>query len=75
MLSGECSRLAVGFAAVLYGEGFDGIAQVMEADAIVSDAEPKLWRVDVLEALYIAFAGGEETGQSVEDAERGGLGR
>lgn len=73
VLSDACSRLAVGFATVLYGEDFDGIAEVMEAEAIVADAEPELWRVDVLEALYVAFAGGKETGQSVEDAECGGL--
>ena len=41
----------------------------MEADAVVADAEPELGRVDVLEALYVAFAGDEEDGP-----ERGGCG-
>jgi len=58
---------------VLDGEDFDGVSEVMEAEAIVADAEPELWGVDVLEALYVAFAGGEKTCQSVEDAEGGGL--
>jgi hypothetical protein len=58
---------------VLYGEDFDGVAEVMEADAVVADAEPELGRVDVLEALHVAFAGSNKTSQSVKDAEGGGL--
>jgi hypothetical protein len=66
-------RLAVGFAAVFYGEDQDGISEIVEAGAIVADAETELWRLDVLEALDIAFAGGEITSHDMQDAERGGL--
>ena len=66
-------RLPVGFAAVFYREHFDGISEVVEAEAVVADSEPELWRVDVLKAFYVAFAGGEEAGQSVQDAEGGDL--
>ena len=36
---------------------------VIEADAVVADAEAQLGRLDVLKALYVAFAGGEIAGQ------------
>jgi|HubBroStandDraft_1064217.scaffolds.fasta_scaffold11940_4 hypothetical protein len=71
--SGCFRSLAVGFAAVFYGENQDGISEIVEADAVVADAETKLWRLDVLEALDIAFAGGEITSHDMQDAERGGL--
>jgi hypothetical protein len=64
---------AVGFAAVPDGEDFDGVAEIMEADAVVADAEPELRGIDVLETFYVAFAGGEETGQSMEDTKRSWL--
>jgi len=41
---------------VLDGQGFDRVAEVVEADAVVSDAEPELGRIDVLESLDVAFA-------------------
>lgn len=66
-------RLAVGFAAVFYGEDQDGISEIVEADAVVADAEAELWWFDVLESLDIAFAGGEITSHDMQDAERGGL--
>jgi len=39
---------AVGFAAMLDGQDEDGIAVVVEADAVVADAQPHLGRLDVL---------------------------
>jgi len=51
---------AVGFAAVLDGQDEDGIAKIAEADAIVASPETKFRRLDVLEALDIAFAGREK---------------
>jgi hypothetical protein len=39
---------AIGFSAVLDGEDFDGVAQVMEADAIVADAEAQFGRLHIL---------------------------
>jgi hypothetical protein len=41
--------LPVGFAAVLDGENADEGSEVVEADAIVSDAEAELRRLDILE--------------------------
>jgi hypothetical protein len=41
----------------------------VETEAVVADAEPELWRDDVLEALHVAFASGEITGHGVQDAE------
>jgi len=64
---------AVDFAAVLDAGDFDGIAEVMEAGAVVADAEAELGRFNVLEALHIAFAGVDELGQGVEDAQGGVL--
>ena len=64
---------AVDFAAVLDAGDFDGIAEVMEAGAVVADAEAELGRFNVLEALHIAFAGVDELGQSVENAQGGVL--
>jgi hypothetical protein len=43
---GVCSASAVDFAGVLDGEDEDGIAVVVEADAVVADAEAHLWRFD-----------------------------
>lgn len=51
--------LAVSFAAVFYGEHQDGIAEIVEADAIVADPKSNLWWIDVLKALHIAFACGD----------------
>ena len=41
-------RLAVGFAAMLDGSDVDGIAVVVEAEAVVADAQAELRRLDVL---------------------------
>ena len=65
--------LAVGFAAVFYGEDQDGVSEIVEADAVVAHAETELGRVDVLESLDIAFAGGKVTSHDMQDAARGGL--
>jgi hypothetical protein len=50
------------------GENLDGIAEVVEANAVVADAEAELRGIDILEALYVAFAGTDEAGQGMEDA-------
>jgi len=63
--SGIEDRSAVGFAAVLDREDEDGIAVVAEAHAVVTDAQAQLGRLDVLKALYVAFAGGELAGDGV----------
>jgi hypothetical protein len=57
---------AISFAAVLYGEDFNGVAKVMEADAIIPDTETEFRWFDVVEPLDIAFATSEDSGQSVE---------
>jgi hypothetical protein len=51
------SRSAVGIAAVFDGGDAKGVTVVIEADAVVADAQPELRRFDVLEALDVAFAG------------------
>lgn len=58
---------------MFYGEDHDGVTEIVEADAVIADAEAELWRFDVLESLDIAFAGGEITSHDMQDAERGGL--
>ena len=64
--------LAVGFAAVFYGEDKDGIAEIVEAYAVVADAEAELWRLNVLEVLDIAYAGGEITSHDMQFLRRVG---
>ena len=73
MLSDECSRLAVGFSAVSDGGDVEGVAVVVEAEPVVADAEAELGRLDALESFYVAVAGGGEGGESVKNAEGGGL--
>ena len=68
MSSDECLRLAVGLAAVLDGSDVEGVAVVVEAEPVVADAEAELGRLDVLEALHVALAGGGEVGQGAEKA-------
>jgi hypothetical protein len=63
----------VGFTTVFHGGDANGVSLVMEADAVVADAEAELGRLDVLEALDVAFAGLHIAGQRVEDTEGGGL--
>jgi len=62
---------AVGFAAMLYGEDHNRIAEIMEADPVVAAAQSELWRLGILKAFNIAFAAGEITSQRVQNAERG----
>src|SRR5450755_318595 len=52
-----------------YGDDFDQVAEVMEADAVVSDTETEFRRFDVMEPLDIAFAAREHSGQRVKNAE------
>lgn len=59
---------AVGFATVFYGGDVEGVAVVVEAEAVVSDAEAELGRFDVLKAFYIALAGAGEVVQCAENA-------
>lgn len=55
------------------GQDADRANVVVEADAVIADAQPHLGRLDVLEALHVAFAGGKIAGNGVQDAEGGGL--
>ncbi len=73
VLSGECSRLAVDFAAVSDGGDVEGVSVVVEAEPVVSDAEAELGRLDALESFYVALAGGGEGGESMKNTEGGGL--
>ncbi len=51
----------------------EGVAVVVEAEPVVSDAEAELGRLDALESFYVALAGGGEGGESMKNAEGGGL--
>jgi hypothetical protein len=48
------TRSAVGFTAVLDGEDEDGIAVIVEAHTVVTDAQAQFGRLEVLKALYVA---------------------
>ena len=58
---------------MFHGEDFDRVVGVTEAIAVAAYAKAELWRFDVLESLDVAFAGCEQAGQGVENAEGGGL--
>ena len=59
---------AVDFAAMLDGGDVEGVAVVLEAEPVVADAQAELGRLDVLEALHVALAGGGEVGQGLQNA-------
>ena len=63
----ECSRLAVGFAAVLDGGDVEGVAVVVEAEPVIADAQSELGWLDVLDRAD----GGTWTGQIGGQADRG----
>ena len=54
------------------GDSDDG-SVLVKADAVVTDAQTELRRVDTLELLYIAIAGGGQIRQRVKDAQGGRL--
>ena len=70
---GMVRALAVGFAAMANGDDFDGIGDVVKAEPVVADAEPELGRINALELMDIALAGGDDPGERVEGAEGGSL--
>jgi hypothetical protein len=58
---------------MLDGGDVEGMALVVEAEPVVADAEAELGRLDVLEALHVALAGGGEMGQGLQNAQGGRL--
>jgi hypothetical protein len=54
---------------VLDGGDVEGMAVVVEAEPVVSDAKSELWWLDALESFYVALAGGGEGGESMKNAE------
>ncbi len=58
---------------MFYRENHDGIAEIVKADAVVTDAETEFGWFNILEALDIAFARGEITSDHVENVECRGL--
>ena len=58
---------------MLDGENEDGIAELVEADAIVANAEAELGRFDILKAFQIAFASGEITNNDMQNTKCGSL--
>ncbi len=55
-------KSAVYFAPMLYGGHFDNIANIVEAETVVPDAQPELRRLDVLKALHVTFVVYSEAG-------------
>ena len=47
----------------------DGIAEVMKADAIVAEAEPKFGRLNPLQPLYVAFLRCDKAGETVPEVD------
>jgi hypothetical protein len=58
---------------MFYGEYFDGVAEIVKADAVIADPETELRRFNILESLNVAFSCRQKACQSVEDAEGRGL--
>jgi hypothetical protein len=52
----------MGLFPVADAEDFDPIAVIVESNAIVAETETQFRRLDILQALHIAFAGRKETG-------------
>jgi hypothetical protein len=63
----------VSFTAVLDGEYEDGVSEILKAKTVVANAQAQFGRLNVLEALYIAFAGGEISGDDAQDMKGRGL--
>jgi len=58
---------------MFHGADANQVSVMMEADAVVAHAQAELGRLDVLEALHVAFAGVQIAGQRLEDTQGGGL--
>jgi len=41
---------------MLYGEYFNGVAEVIKTNAIVADAQAELWRFYILKTLDVSLA-------------------
>ena len=50
------------------GSNVQRLPIVIKADPIIPHAQPKLWRIDILEAFYVAFSGGSKIGKGVKDS-------
>ncbi len=58
---------------MFHGGNANDVSVIMEADTVGAHAEAELGRLDVLEALDVAFAGVQKAGQRVEDTNSVGL--
>ncbi len=65
-------RLAVGFLAMQHSEDLERIAEVVEADTVVAEAEAQFQRFDIGQALDVAVACQDEIGQAFEQAHGSG---
>jgi hypothetical protein len=61
------------FAIADTGDFDEVVAEVAEDDAVVLSAESVEGRLDALEALNVAFFGGEESGQGAKNLDSGRL--
>src|SRR6185437_7731563 len=69
-LATKQSQSAICFAAMFDGEDEDGVTVVVEADAVVANAQAQLGRLDILKSLHVAFTRGEIAGEGVQDVQR-----
>lgn len=52
-------------------EDFDGIAEVVEASAVIAEAEAEFWRIEALQSLDVAFSGSQEACDAMQKLQRG----
>jgi len=55
---------------VLHRDNIDGILRLTKANAVISDAQPKLGRLDSFEPLDITLTSEDGAGDGVKDAKR-----
>jgi hypothetical protein len=48
-------------------EDKDGVADVVETNAVVADAEAELGRLNILQTFHVSFSRGRESIQPVKD--------
>ena len=58
---------------MLHGDNANGVAMIVEKNAVIADAQSKLGRFNILQSLDIAFAGTQIPVQRAQYAYCGGL--
>jgi hypothetical protein len=52
-------------------ENLDGIGEIVKADAVIAEPEAKLGRLDSLQPFHIAFLGGDEASEAMQEIDGG----